>query len=242
MDATAIGQTLRWARRRAGMTQQGLAEVADVPQATVARIERGTVIPRAATLVSLLAATGHRLRVEPDAGIEVDRAAITRRMRMSLPRRTREALGRPAREPRTGPFGILRRLRTFGVPFVLIGELAEVAHGAPASIPPLVEVCHESSDRARERLAKALADLEKDMGAARLHRRLRLVAETSSGDGYELLARNAVSMHVDSGMTVRVAAIEDLIRIRRARAAPADRAAAEALEAIVRELTEPVRR
>jgi hypothetical protein len=35
---------------------------------------------------------------------------------------------------------------------------------------------------------------------------------------------------------VRVAAIEDLIRIRRARHTPADRTAAETLEAVIREL------
>jgi hypothetical protein len=82
----------------------------------------------------------------------------------------------------------------------------------------------------------AIADLEKETDAARLRRRLHLVTETDSGDGYELLARNARPMPVDAGIAVRVAAIEDLIRIRRARHTPADRAAAETLEAVIREL------
>jgi hypothetical protein len=122
------------------------------------------------------------------------------------------------------------------VPFVLIGELAEVVHGSPLSVRRVVEVCHDTTDVARERLAMAIADLEKETDAARLRRRLHLVTETDSGDGYALLARNARPMPVDAGISVRVAAIEDLIRIRRARHTSADRAAAETLEAVIREL------
>lgn len=49
------------------MTQRDLARAAGMPQPSVARIERGSVIPRTATLIGLLAATGHRLAVEPIA-------------------------------------------------------------------------------------------------------------------------------------------------------------------------------
>jgi predicted transcriptional regulator len=65
MDAKLIGQTVRWARKRAGMTQHELALAAGVPQPSIARIERGTVNPRTATLITILRATGHRLTVEP---------------------------------------------------------------------------------------------------------------------------------------------------------------------------------
>jgi predicted transcriptional regulator len=65
MDAEAIGETLKSARRRAGMTQQELAQAADVPQPSIARIESGAVVPRTSTLITLLRATGHRLTVEP---------------------------------------------------------------------------------------------------------------------------------------------------------------------------------
>ncbi len=47
------------------MTQQQLAQATGMPQPSVARIEAGTVSPRASTLIELLAATGHRLAVEP---------------------------------------------------------------------------------------------------------------------------------------------------------------------------------
>ena len=57
------------------MTQQQLAEAVGMPQPSIARIERGTVLPRTATLIALLAATGHRLTVEPIAPT-VDHEAI----------------------------------------------------------------------------------------------------------------------------------------------------------------------
>ena len=56
------------------MTQQDLAEAAGMPQPSVARIEAGTVSPRTSTLIALLAATGHRLALEPigEAGHSAD--------------------------------------------------------------------------------------------------------------------------------------------------------------------------
>jgi hypothetical protein len=119
----------------------------------------------------------------------------------------------------------LRRLRRFGVPFVLIGELAEVAHGSPAGVGRVIEVCIASTDVARERLGLALADL----GATEA-RRLRVLTETSAGDTYDVLVRNAVRMHVASGLLVPVAALEDLIRVRRSGRAR-DHEAAAVLEA-----------
>ena len=212
------------------MTQHDLARAADVPQPSIARIERGTVIPRTATLITLLRVTGHRLAVEPTAA-SADREAIRKRLAMSVPRRTRETLGKPDKNPRTGPVHILRRLRRFGVPFVLVGGLAEVAHGSPARIGRIVEVCVGSTDVARERLRLALDDLGEEGEAGRL----RVEAETQGGDAYEVLVRNAVPMPVASGIVVRVAALEDLIRIRRAGRAPEDGEAEAMLGAIVEE-------
>jgi transcriptional regulator with XRE-family HTH domain len=67
MQANDVGPTVQWARKRAGMTQQKLAEAVGMPQPSIARIERGTVMPRAATLIALLEATGHELVVVPRA-------------------------------------------------------------------------------------------------------------------------------------------------------------------------------
>lgn len=208
------------------MTQHDLARAANVPQPSIARIERGTVVPRAATLLALLESTGHRMTVEPiDA--PVDQEAIRRRLAMSVPRRTREAVGAPGRKPRTGPVHILRRLRGSGVPFVLIGELAEVAHGAPLQLRTAVEVCIADTDVARERLALARAELGRQAAG------LRIVTESAAGDEYETLDRNATAMPVDAGIMVRVAAIEDLVRVRRAGGSPDDQHAAATLLAIL---------
>ena len=224
MKTSTVGKRLRWARKRAGMTQHQLAAAVKMPQPSIARIERGTVLPRTETLEALLAATGHRLSVEP-IGPKVDHEPIKRRLAMSLPRRTREA--RPAR---THPIRSLRRLRRFNVPFVLIGELAEVAHGAPIKIGRTVEVCHASTDVATQRLALATEDLRPDEKEDFRH--LRLVTETDAGDDYDTLVRNAAGMHVEAGILVRVAAIEDLVRIRRARHTASDDEAAEVLLAL----------
>ncbi len=222
------------------MTQQDLAQAVDMPQSSVARIERGTVMPRTATVIGMLAATGHRLSVD-SIGPEVDREAIGRRLAMRVPQRTRQAIGKTAGSPATSPIRILRRLRRFGVPFVLIGELAEVAHGSPATIPRLIEVCHASTDVAQERLALALDDLgatpsdgiEQKTDAGRV----RLMTQVATGDDYDVLVRTAVNMPLDAGVLVRVAALEDLVRIRRARCAPEDLAAVAVLNAIIGELT-----
>ena len=67
---------LRYARRRAGLSQRALGERAGVPQPAIARIERGVVSPRVATLVHLLASTGMSLDLTPGPGAGVDRSLI----------------------------------------------------------------------------------------------------------------------------------------------------------------------
>jgi transcriptional regulator with XRE-family HTH domain len=67
---------LRWARRRAGLTQRQLAERAGVPQSTIGRIESGATDPRLSTLRHLLRTCGFDLEVEPVLGIGVDRSQI----------------------------------------------------------------------------------------------------------------------------------------------------------------------
>src|SRR6188474_495369 len=156
MDAKAIQRALRWARRRADMTQHDLAKAVGMPQPSIARIEAGTVIPRTTTLLAILEATGQQLTVEPIIGPPADLGAIRDRLRRNVPQRTKLALGRAATSRTTSPVHILRRLRRFGVPFVLIGELAEAAHGSPTRAGREVEVVHARTDVAQQRLATAL--------------------------------------------------------------------------------------
>lgn len=199
-----------------------------MPQPTIARIERGTVLPRVVTLVQLLRATGQELTVEP-IGPPVDLAAIRRRRRMSVPARTWGSLGKAVARSPTSPIRTLRRLRLFAVPFVLVGDLAEVAHGAPIRAGRVVEIIHPATDVARLRLALAVEDLGTSSA------QLRTMTETEAGDDYAVLARAAVRMPVDSGVPVAVASIQDLIRTRRARGTPADLEAAAILRAIANE-------
>lgn len=227
MDAASIGSGLKWARRRAGMTQHDLARATGRSQPSIARIEAGSVLPRTSTLIELLAATGYELALEP-IGPAVQRQVLQRRLAMRIPQRGRAAVGPAAKDPATNPLRILRPLRRLGVPFVLIGDLAEAAYGAPVDGVNVIEICHASTDIAAQRLATARDEL----GLQADPSRLRLVAATESGDDYELLERNAVSMFVDAGIRVRVAALEDLIRNRRARATAADQKAAAMLRAI----------
>lgn len=236
MDPTAVGRMVRWARKRASLTQHDLARAVGMPQPSIARIEAGTVLPRTATLLALLEATGHHLAAEPltPSG---PAEATRRRLAMSVPARTWAALGPAAvKDPQTNPIRILRRLRLFGVPFVLIGDLAEAAHGAPIKVGRTIEICYARTDEARSRLDRTLEDLEAKstdgVEFATRAGRLRLATEVATGDDYDLLVRNAVKMHVDAGILVPVASLYDLIRIRLARATPQDRQAAAALRAI----------
>jgi transcriptional regulator with XRE-family HTH domain len=75
MTADAAGMVRR-ARRAARLTQRDLARLAGVDQAVVARIERGTTIPRADTLTRLLEAAGYGLEAVPVPRPDVDTAHI----------------------------------------------------------------------------------------------------------------------------------------------------------------------
>ena len=85
------GTILRYARRRAGLTQRQLAARADVPQPAIARIESGAVSPRLATLLPLIEATGFALEVAPRIGEGVDRTLIRASLARSPQERIRSA-------------------------------------------------------------------------------------------------------------------------------------------------------
>jgi transcriptional regulator with XRE-family HTH domain len=79
----SAARILRTARRRAGLTQRALAAAAGIPQSTVARIELGSLSPRANTLERLLRAAGQSLSSEPALGIGVDRTQMRERLRLT---------------------------------------------------------------------------------------------------------------------------------------------------------------
>lgn len=61
------GNVLRIARARAGLSQRELAEIAHVPQSTIARIESGARQPSLPVLARILAAVDLELRISLDA-------------------------------------------------------------------------------------------------------------------------------------------------------------------------------
>jgi transcriptional regulator with XRE-family HTH domain len=87
MDA----EILRYARRRAGLTQRQLAERAGVPQPAIARIESGAVSPRVRTLLPLIEATGFAFELAPRIGDGVDRTLIRSSLDRSPEERVRAA-------------------------------------------------------------------------------------------------------------------------------------------------------
>lgn len=86
------GRMVREARRRADLTQRQLAAKAGIPQETIARIERGRVDPRVATVDRLLEACGYGLESMPRLGIGVDRTQIRDFLEMTPEARLRWAI------------------------------------------------------------------------------------------------------------------------------------------------------
>ncbi len=86
------GRMVRYARRRAGMTQRQLAAKAGIPQESIARIERGRVDPRVGTLDRLLEACEFGLEAMPRLGIGIDRPQIRERLALPPERRLARAI------------------------------------------------------------------------------------------------------------------------------------------------------
>ena len=80
---------LRSARKRAGLTQRALAASTGMPQASISRIESGTISPRTDTLQRLLGVCGMTLESRLIPGSDVDRSAIRRRLSMAPSQRSR---------------------------------------------------------------------------------------------------------------------------------------------------------
>lgn len=152
--------------------------------------------------------------------------------------------------------GQLRALVDHGVRFVVVGGVASVAHGSP-SVTRDLDICYERSPENLDRLATALRSLGArprgvDEGvpfvldARTLERGDHFTFSTEAGPldclgtpagtrGFEGLVGNAVPIDLD-GMTVLVAGLDDLIRMKRAAGRPQDLQEVEILGALREEL------
>ncbi|HZA61165.1 MAG TPA: hypothetical protein VE754_05705 [Actinomycetota bacterium] len=162
-------------------------------------------------------------------------------------------------------FDFLRTIRTLvehEVRFVLIGGLAGRLHGS-TTVTNDVDACYERSTPNLERLAGALRGLDArlrgapedvpfQLDAPSLAAGDRFTFETDAGGldclaspagvaGFEELERAAVVMDLD-GITVPVASIDDLIRMKRAAGRPKDLIELEVLGALRDEIDEGSRR
>lgn len=159
-------------------------------------------------------------------------------------------------QPSFEPLQALRALTEAGVRFVLIGGVAARLHGSP-SLTRDIDVCYARDRDNVERLANVLRAL---------HARLRgvdddvpflvdgrtllaganftfvtdvgdldVLAVPAGVDGYDELAANADRLDLD-GVTVSVASLDDLMRMKRAAGRAKDRAELEILAALRDEL------
>jgi len=158
--------------------------------------------------------------------------------------------------PSFDPLALLRTLADHGVRFVLIGGYAAAIRGSPV-ITGDVEVCYARDDVNLERLAAALDELGATLRGAPADVPFRLDARTlkagdhltfatSAGlldclgtpagtDGFADIDASATDEDLD-GLVVRVASVDDLIRMKRAAGRPQDRIAIEWLAALRDEL------
>jgi hypothetical protein len=150
------------------------------------------------------------------------------------------------------PVSALGVLVRHGVRFVLIGGLAAAVRGSPV-ITGDVDVCYARDDANRARLAAALSALGARLRGAPTDVAFVLDDRTlASGDhftfatdagpldclgtpagtdGYVDLNASATDEDLD-GLVVRVASVDDLIRMKRAAGRPQDRIALEWLGAL----------
>lgn len=157
------------------------------------------------------------------------------------------------------PIRALRTLVEHGVRFVLIGGFAGALRGSPVITGDL-DICHARDERNLGALAAALASLGARLRGAPLDVPFQLDARTlQAGDhftfstdvgaldilgtpsgtgGYAELEAAATTEDLD-GLSIRVASIEDLIRMKRAAGRPKDLIALEWLTAVRDETSEP---
>ena len=155
------------------------------------------------------------------------------------------------------PIRALKGLNERGVRFVVIGGVAAAAHGSP-SVTRGLDICYERSPENLGRLADSLLELGARLRGVNDDVPFLLDAETLAHDdhftfstdagdldclgtpagttGYRELVADATAMDID-GLTMAVASLEDMIRMKRAAGRPKDRVELEILGALRDEIS-----
>jgi hypothetical protein len=156
------------------------------------------------------------------------------------------------------PIEVFRTLDRHGVRFVVIGGVGARLFGSP-TVTRDTDICYDRRPENLERLSRALSDLEVRLRGVDADAPFILDARTlAAGDhftftsragdvdvlgtpsgvaGFDELDRRAVPFDLGD-VTVRVASIEDLIRMKRAAGRPKDLIEVEVLAAVRDEVEE----
>ena len=239
LSATLLVQ----ARRSAGLSQRALAELAGVAQQEIARYERGRVTPSLERLRSLIAACGLELTFGLARADDSYDEQIVHALTLAPPQRLEHALrdAQPLRAARTGATGapppagtdvlaVLRVLERAGVEYVLIGELAEVAHGSPlvpvsaivAIVPragqrgPLAAAIDAAGGQQAAQSATSIIDAPVCFALDTYGVELVVEPAPAGTHGYEDLLRDATEVQLADDLAVRTASLVDLVRIAEA--------------------------
>ncbi len=210
-------------RRRAGLSQGELAERLGRTQSTIARWETGDQHPPLESVIDALHACGLELSVGMPRYDDSYNSLIMQQLRRDPGERVSQLAPQGF-----DPVGVLSELARRSR-FVVVGSVAGALHGWPITLGwRVLEVV--PSDPATRRLEQAARRLggEPVEDAPEGSRRwllpsgaeLRATLCPPGTRGYADLVRDAQSMQIAPGVSVRVASLIDLIRI--AEASPAD--------------------
>jgi transcriptional regulator with XRE-family HTH domain len=212
-------------RRRAGLSQEQLAERLGRTQSTIARWENGYQRPPLESVVEALHACGLELTVGMARYDDSYESLIAGQLLLEPVERVR----RLAR--RTGgfdPIGMLCELAK-DARFVVIGRVAGAFNGWPVMLgtPILQVVAADTSADAIERAARHLGAERAGEGEDGVNRwvlasgaELHVSVELRGTRGYRDLAKDARSIQIADGVSVQVASVIDLIRIAEASTGP----------------------
>lgn len=248
-------EAVRTARRKARLTQAALAERAGISVPTISRIENGAHEPRFATVEQLLRACGMRLDLDTIAGHGIDRSTFRIDGPSDQVLRLAEGAGRygvPGRDPTWDPRQHLQTLIAHGVRFVVIGGLCARAWGSP-SVTDDTDICFEHSEENIRRLVAALDELGASLRNApsnlapiderTFRHSFNLTFDTNSGkldclsmpagiSDFAELDAVAEEMELAPDLVVRIASLDDLMRMKRAAGRAKDRIELEVLAAL----------
>ena len=212
-------------RRRAGLSQEQLAERMGRTQSTIARWEGGYQRPPLESVVAALHACGLELTVGMARYDDSYESLITGQLLLEPVERVKRLARRTAGFE---PIELLCELAK-DAQFVVIGRVAGAFNGWPITLGggTLQVVPAASSVRAVEEAARRLGAERGGEGEDGAERwvfasgaELHLSAELRGTGGYRDLARDASSIVIAPGVSVQVASVIDLIRIAEASTGP----------------------